>query len=172
MVLLVTLSSQIRNTDDNPMGERSWTFRHPDFHAGRREALENIKRKVPAARKLTGASPPPSTSDNINLVGTYPLDFDAAALSGHALPGTYPHVGEAGAYQLGAQTAKIESIQRELASLGEFFDAIVASFSDALCSQRLKTKKSRTASGISNETTRMSLRRWLAYSGIWHNRTI
>ena len=35
---------------------QSWTFRHPDFQADRREALENIKRKVPAARKsLLGA---------------------------------------------------------------------------------------------------------------------
>ena len=33
---------------------QSWTFRHPDFHADRRDALENIKRKVPAARKSTG----------------------------------------------------------------------------------------------------------------------
>ena len=46
---------------------KSWTFRHPDFHADRRDALENIKRKVPAARKLTsargphGESPSPSS---------------------------------------------------------------------------------------------------------------
>lgn len=32
-------------------------FRHPDFHANQRGALENIKRKVPAARK-TRESPP------------------------------------------------------------------------------------------------------------------
>ncbi|KAG5350775.1 hypothetical protein C0989_009327 [Termitomyces sp. Mn162] len=32
-------------------GEQSWTFRHPDFHADRRDALGNIKRKVPAQRK-------------------------------------------------------------------------------------------------------------------------
>ena len=47
--------------------KQSWTFRHPDFHADRRDALENIKRKVPAARKsLTtrgphGESPSPSS---------------------------------------------------------------------------------------------------------------
>lgn len=48
---------------------QSWTFRHPDFHADRRDALENIKRKVPAARKSTssshvrnGNSPSPSSS--------------------------------------------------------------------------------------------------------------
>ncbi|KAI5997700.1 HSF-type DNA-binding-domain-containing protein [Pisolithus orientalis] len=42
---------KVKNTDDTQFGEHSWTFRHPDFHADRREALENIKRKVPAARK-------------------------------------------------------------------------------------------------------------------------
>ncbi|ETW86370.1 hypothetical protein HETIRDRAFT_380701 [Heterobasidion irregulare TC 32-1] len=47
---------KVKNTDDNQFGEHSWTFRHPDFHADRRDALENIKRKVPAARKsLLGA---------------------------------------------------------------------------------------------------------------------
>jgi osomolarity two-component system, response regulator SKN7 len=46
---------------------QSWTFRHPDFHADRRDALENIKRKVPAARKSLptrgphGESPSPSS---------------------------------------------------------------------------------------------------------------
>ncbi|RXW23797.1 hypothetical protein EST38_g2042 [Candolleomyces aberdarensis] len=42
---------KVKNTDDNQFGEHSWTFRHPDFHADRRDALENIKRKVPAQRK-------------------------------------------------------------------------------------------------------------------------
>lgn len=48
---------------------QSWTFRHPDFHADRRDALENIKRKVPAQRKYTPSissaaanAPPPSAS--------------------------------------------------------------------------------------------------------------
>ncbi|KXN87180.1 Transcription factor prr1 [Leucoagaricus sp. SymC.cos] len=42
---------KVKNTDDSQFGEHSWTFRHPDFHADRRDALENIKRKVPAQRK-------------------------------------------------------------------------------------------------------------------------
>lgn len=33
---------------------QSWTFKHPDFRADDRDALENIKRKVPAARKSKG----------------------------------------------------------------------------------------------------------------------
>ncbi|KIJ98678.1 hypothetical protein K443DRAFT_103561 [Laccaria amethystina LaAM-08-1] len=79
---------KVKNTDDNQFGEhvrfsfstfsspppslyphdrdKSWTFRHPDFHADRRDALENIKRKVPAQRKSTSSSsshpPPPSSS--------------------------------------------------------------------------------------------------------------
>ncbi|KAI0263425.1 HSF-type DNA-binding-domain-containing protein [Gloeopeniophorella convolvens] len=57
---------KVKNTDDSQFGEHSWTFRHPDFHADRRDALENIKRKVPAARKSLpsrgphGESPSPS----------------------------------------------------------------------------------------------------------------
>ncbi|PCH37649.1 hypothetical protein WOLCODRAFT_130410 [Wolfiporia cocos MD-104 SS10] len=57
---------KVKNSDDNQFGEHSWTFRHPDFHVDRRDALENIKRKVPAARKSTGRNPaspsPPSAT--------------------------------------------------------------------------------------------------------------
>ncbi|KAF8470424.1 HSF-type DNA-binding-domain-containing protein [Russula ochroleuca] len=58
---------KVKNTDDSQFGEHSWTFRHPDFRADRRDALENIKRKVPAARKSLptrgphGESPSPSS---------------------------------------------------------------------------------------------------------------
>jgi osomolarity two-component system response regulator SKN7 len=48
---------KVKNTDDNQFGEHSWTFRHPDFHADRRDALENIKRKVPAVRKSASTLP-------------------------------------------------------------------------------------------------------------------
>lgn len=73
--------AQVKNSDDNQFGEhvrtralpasrasdlsQSWTFRHPDFHVDRRDALENIKRKVPAARKSaahTSSPSPPSAS--------------------------------------------------------------------------------------------------------------
>jgi osomolarity two-component system response regulator SKN7 len=50
---------KVKSSDDNQFGEHSWTFRHPDFHANRKDALENIKRKVPATRK---ASTPTSSS--------------------------------------------------------------------------------------------------------------
>ncbi|KAJ7491143.1 HSF-type DNA-binding-domain-containing protein [Mycena latifolia] len=49
---------KVKNSDDNQFGEHSWTFRHPDFHADRRDALENIKRKVPAQRKSTSSAAP------------------------------------------------------------------------------------------------------------------
>ncbi|KAI6043365.1 HSF-type DNA-binding-domain-containing protein [Pisolithus marmoratus] len=54
---------KVKNTDDTQFGEHSWTFKHPDFHADRRDALENIKRKVPAARKSapSGSGIGPST---------------------------------------------------------------------------------------------------------------
>jgi osomolarity two-component system response regulator SKN7 len=47
---------KVKNMDDNQFGEHSWTFRHPDFHADRRDALENIRRKVPAQRKTALAA--------------------------------------------------------------------------------------------------------------------
>ncbi|PIL28202.1 transcription factor [Ganoderma sinense ZZ0214-1] len=62
---------KVKNTDDNQFGEHSWTFRHPDFHADRRDALENIKRKVPAQRKSTGRSansPSPSSSATVEAL--------------------------------------------------------------------------------------------------------
>ena len=73
---------KVKNTDDNIFGEhvcfilvpfssscihflsQSWTFRHPDFHADRRDALENIKRKVPAQRKSTNV--PNSTTTSLS----------------------------------------------------------------------------------------------------------
>lgn len=50
---------------------QSWTFRHPDFHVDRRDALENIKRKVPAARKSAvrnPSSPSPSSSGTLEAM--------------------------------------------------------------------------------------------------------
>ncbi|TFK64861.1 hypothetical protein BDN72DRAFT_881277 [Pluteus cervinus] len=42
---------KVKTGDSDQYGEQSWTFRHPDFSADKREGLENIKRKVPGARK-------------------------------------------------------------------------------------------------------------------------
>jgi osomolarity two-component system response regulator SKN7 len=66
---------KVKNTDDNQFGEHSWTFRHPDFHADRRDALENIKRKVPAARKnstrnVSSPAPPAPANPPVEYVRT------------------------------------------------------------------------------------------------------
>ncbi|KAJ7753068.1 HSF-type DNA-binding-domain-containing protein [Mycena maculata] len=60
--------------DDDQIGEKSWTFWHPDFHANCRDTLENIKRKVPGQRKsapshlpLTSSSSLAATSDSVTL---------------------------------------------------------------------------------------------------------
>ncbi|KAM6500043.1 HSF-type DNA-binding domain containing protein [Amanita muscaria] len=53
---------KVKNTDDNQFGEHSWTFRHPDFHANRKDALENIKRKVPTSRKSHPSASSSSTT--------------------------------------------------------------------------------------------------------------
>ncbi|EJU00813.1 hypothetical protein DACRYDRAFT_23137 [Dacryopinax primogenitus] len=57
---------KVKNPDDT-YGEHSWTFQHPDFRADRRDMLENIKRKVPAAKKARPSTPtvapsPPATN--------------------------------------------------------------------------------------------------------------
>lgn len=52
-----------------PSIPQCWTFQHPDFQRSNRDALENIKRKVPAQRKAgrggaaTGPNLPGSPSD-------------------------------------------------------------------------------------------------------------
>ncbi|KAJ3799624.1 HSF-type DNA-binding-domain-containing protein [Lentinula aff. detonsa] len=61
---------KVKNTDDNAFGEHSWTFRHPNFHADRRDALENIKRKVPASRKSQGAQNAASTTRPMGSSGS------------------------------------------------------------------------------------------------------
>ncbi|KAH8117110.1 HSF-type DNA-binding-domain-containing protein [Phellopilus nigrolimitatus] len=63
---------KVKNSDDSQFGEHSWTFRHPDFQIDRRDALENIKRKVPAQRKSAvssrgqAGSPGVSPSDGVD----------------------------------------------------------------------------------------------------------
>ncbi|KAJ7753105.1 HSF-type DNA-binding-domain-containing protein [Mycena maculata] len=55
-------------SDDDQTGEKSWTFRHPDFHADRLDTLENIKRKAPGQRKSTSLHLPlTSAADSVTL---------------------------------------------------------------------------------------------------------
>ncbi|KZS89929.1 hypothetical protein SISNIDRAFT_416127 [Sistotremastrum niveocremeum HHB9708] len=53
---------KVKNPEGTTGGDHAWTFRHPDFQADRRDALENIKRKVPSQRKSQAnqaVAPPP-----------------------------------------------------------------------------------------------------------------
>ncbi|KAG2121937.1 winged helix DNA-binding domain-containing protein [Suillus clintonianus] len=92
---------KVKTTDDAQFGEHSWTFRHPDFHADRRDALENIKRKVPAARK----SLPSSSNGGFSGGGR-------GASSGSPIP------GESSA-ELAAVQAHVGVLQNSYQSLAE-----------------------------------------------------
>ena len=83
---------KVKNKEDNIFGEhvcfylvhlsfhiyflsQSWTFHHSDFHADRQEALENIKRKVPASSKflkIFGCT----TDVAVDGIGCYEDKFD------------------------------------------------------------------------------------------------
>ncbi|KAJ7482228.1 hypothetical protein B0H11DRAFT_2280069 [Mycena galericulata] len=62
--------SKIKSIDD-PENARHWTFQHPDFHADRRYALDDIKRKAPVQRnapsKTSGSMESPPNA-NIELL--------------------------------------------------------------------------------------------------------
>ncbi|KAF8919541.1 HSF-type DNA-binding-domain-containing protein, partial [Mucidula mucida] len=70
---------KVKNTEGE-FGEHSWVFRHPDFHADQRAALENIKRKVPAARK-THTTPPPMSSRPLSTPTTSSLHSEIDRLT-------------------------------------------------------------------------------------------
>ncbi|KAI5122201.1 hypothetical protein M0805_002690 [Coniferiporia weirii] len=78
---------KVKNSDDSQFGEHSWTFKHPDFQIDRRDALENIKRKVPAQRKsgvnLRGSagSPGASPADGVDNVVVQSLQAQVEQLS-------------------------------------------------------------------------------------------
>ncbi|KAJ6502871.1 HSF-type DNA-binding-domain-containing protein [Mycena vitilis] len=42
---------KVRSLEEYQSGEEIWTFRHPKFRAGDRDALEDIKRKAPGQRR-------------------------------------------------------------------------------------------------------------------------
>ncbi|KAK7035843.1 response regulatory domain-containing protein [Favolaschia claudopus] len=110
---------KVKNTDDNQFGEHSWTFRHPDFHADRRDALENIKRKVPAQRKSTGAA-----------ASAVPL----TPASGYPPPANYPQAGPSSfpggnydpANKVDTMQNQIASLQSQLTSLGAAHEEVLS----------------------------------------------
>ncbi|KAJ7436754.1 hypothetical protein B0H11DRAFT_2255827 [Mycena galericulata] len=54
---------KVKNFDD--IGDNTWTFRHPDFHADHRDALEKIKRKAPVSPHKS-SYPESTTSESSN----------------------------------------------------------------------------------------------------------
>ncbi|KAJ6500673.1 HSF-type DNA-binding-domain-containing protein [Mycena sanguinolenta] len=111
---------KVKNTDDTQFGEHSWTFRHPDFHADRRDALENIKRKVPAQRKSTGGP-----------AGAVPL---TPALS-YPSANSYPQAGPSGSFSSNpydSQASKLDAMQSQIASLQAQLSSLGAAHEDVL----------------------------------------
>lgn len=109
---------KVKNTDDNTFGEHAWTFRHPDFHADRRDALENIKRKVPTSRK---------SQANNSASTTRPMgDSSSGRAGGSGSPGPSGYYGAPGqsgmypdSYQANALQAQIDRLtasQEEMSS--------------------------------------------------------
>ncbi|KAJ3716686.1 hypothetical protein C8R42DRAFT_203155 [Lentinula raphanica] len=112
---------KVKNTDDNAFGEHSWTFRHPDFHADRRDALENIKRKVPASRKGQGAQNAASTTRPMGTSGSNGIPL--ASGSGSAGGSPTPFYGSSGngysdyhTQQLQSQVDRLTASHDELSS--------------------------------------------------------
>ncbi|KAJ7611649.1 HSF-type DNA-binding-domain-containing protein [Roridomyces roridus] len=109
---------KVKNTDDNQFGEHSWTFRHPDFHADRRDALENIKRKVPAQRKSTAPAPlPPPSTPAYPPSSAYPQSAASSSFSSN------PYEVDSKVDSLQAQVA---SMQAQLTSLGAAHEEVLS----------------------------------------------
>ncbi|KAJ7036183.1 HSF-type DNA-binding-domain-containing protein [Mycena alexandri] len=109
---------KVKNTDENLFGEESsWTFRHPDFHEDRRDALENIKRKGP--RKSTA--------------GGTPLQRTPSS-SSHALVATSPNSAASGAlsvdFGLKSESSTIDTAQTEIATLHAKLSSLGAAHED------------------------------------------
>ncbi|KAJ7778674.1 HSF-type DNA-binding-domain-containing protein [Mycena maculata] len=111
---------KVKNTDDNQFGEHSWTFRHPDFHADRRDALENIKRKVPAQRKSTAGAPPPLTP--ASAAYPPPTAYPQSSASGSFSANPY----QSDAAKVDALQAQVAAMQAQLASLGAAHDDVLS----------------------------------------------
>ncbi|KAJ7042112.1 HSF-type DNA-binding-domain-containing protein [Mycena alexandri] len=111
---------KVKNTDDNQFGEQSWTFRHPDFHADRRDSLENIKRKVPAQRKSTaGGTPLPITpSSSYAPAAAYPQSATSSSYSAN--------------FAVGSESSKIDTMQAQIATLQAQLSSLGAAHEEVL----------------------------------------
>ncbi|KAJ7128378.1 HSF-type DNA-binding-domain-containing protein [Mycena epipterygia] len=96
---------KVKNTYDNELSEHSWTFRHPEFHADRPDALKKIKRKAPKYTSAAGTPPslPPTPSSS----------------SVHPAPAAYPQSSD-------SLKAQISSLKSQLSSLGAAHDDVLS----------------------------------------------
>ncbi|KIM39853.1 hypothetical protein M413DRAFT_446777 [Hebeloma cylindrosporum] len=78
---------KIKNVDDNEMGPQSWTFRHPEFQAGRPERLEFIKRKPTIQRKPAQGDNPHGSSGSAG--GTSSGSFSSNSVAGSSSSQSY-----------------------------------------------------------------------------------
>ncbi|KAJ7676506.1 hypothetical protein DFH06DRAFT_1168354 [Mycena polygramma] len=89
-------------TMDGDEGEETWTFRHPKFRAGGRDALDSIKRKAPGRRKSNGSALPPTVSP-----------------SGSGSGANNPSQDD-------SETSRLATMQAELASLGSAHEEVLS----------------------------------------------
>ncbi|KAJ7482232.1 hypothetical protein B0H11DRAFT_2022222 [Mycena galericulata] len=105
---------KVKNIDDQ---ENTWTFRHPDFHADHREALDNIKRKVPGQRKSSvsraAAVPLPSSSST----HAHPQPVASGSASGSS---DLSHISD------DALKTEVASMRTQLASLGTLVNEVLS----------------------------------------------
>ncbi|KAJ7935771.1 hypothetical protein B0H13DRAFT_2177272 [Mycena leptocephala] len=99
---------KIKNADDDPFGtEPLWTFRHPDFRAGRHDLLGNIQRK-PRRDFTSGAAADPQSTTSGSVASN--------------------------AHQLEIQNAEIDSLEARLSSLSATHQDVLSSLRTLECS--------------------------------------
>jgi osomolarity two-component system response regulator SKN7 len=149
----------VKNTDDNQFGEhvrpvpplplskryslfnnQSWTFRHPDFHAERRDTLENIKRKVPTQRKPTTASTPAPNTTNTTTASTSHSPTSPTTTSLPNLPPssqtqqtqTQQTLAQAQAQQTLALQSQIDTLKHTLSTQASHILSLERNYQDVL----------------------------------------
>lgn len=89
---------------------KSWIFRHPDFHADRRHALENIERKVPAQRKAQqAAAVPQAQSALLSLPSTPNTSLLAAPNAAPTMSDSIISAGSASAHLASAPALQMQN---------------------------------------------------------------
>ncbi|TFK67178.1 winged helix DNA-binding domain-containing protein [Pluteus cervinus] len=87
---------KVKNGEDNNFGDQCWVFQHPDFRMGSWETLENIKRKVPTARKQTQSAPSNGparhTSRTLSVSPSPTPDLSSSHLQHHPYSQSTPHL--------------------------------------------------------------------------------